>query len=120
TRLQHGCLSAPTCSGTVADVSGTWQLIFDDSANFNRATLTLSQQGGAVTGTWTVASATAPLNPGTFQGGTLDVSFNFQYERESFHGVLLNGCLMTGSTRSELGGLVSGVYQTSFTGLRSP
>jgi len=120
TRLQHGCLSTPTCSGTVADVSGTWQLIFDDSANFNRATLTLSQQGGAVTGTWTVASATAPLNPGTFQGGTLDVSFNFQYERESFHGVLLNGCLMTGSTRSELGGLVSGVYQTSFTGLRSP
>ena len=114
--LQRGCLNVGACTASTGDVSGTWQLVFD--ASYTPGVLTLSQQGSTVTGSWVNLGTSTGfrLDPGTFQGGTLDVSLQAGGGTVmTFEGQLQSGCLMTGISRN----ISLASSQANFTGLRS-
>jgi hypothetical protein len=94
-RLRRGCFQIPSCTIPKTDISGSWSMQLDATQS-NAFFLSLAQQGGQLTGTYSYVSDQGSLT-GTRSGDDVTMKFQTYACQVTLTGTVASGCLMTGA-----------------------
>lgn len=110
--------SAPTMAAAQVDVSGTWQMTVNTDNGVTNPTMTLNQEGTAVTGTYSSEALGRSDVRGEVDGNSVTISFTASLQGQSIP-VVYTGMLGEDGTLSGRLDIADGMLTGTFTATRS-